>query len=161
VQSGLSTSIRALEEELGASLFLRSTRRVDLTAAILCITALVALGMLRLVAPWLVGPLIDKRYEPALVWILPAGCFALTTMVGYFYHVMLLAGRCEKACGRVDLIPAGILATSATIAATQGQVAFRWTLMLSPALIWVLTRPMARAALFAKKGELPVPSPDL
>ncbi|MCX5496856.1 LysR substrate-binding domain-containing protein [Kaistia dalseonensis] len=33
VQSGLSASIRALETQLGAPLFVRSTRRVDLTAA--------------------------------------------------------------------------------------------------------------------------------
>jgi DNA-binding transcriptional LysR family regulator len=33
VQSGLSASIRALERELGASLFVRSTRRVELTQA--------------------------------------------------------------------------------------------------------------------------------
>ena len=32
-QSGLSASIRSLERELGASLFLRNTRRVELTAA--------------------------------------------------------------------------------------------------------------------------------
>jgi hypothetical protein len=151
----------ALADSGDADLSHRLAKRVDLTAAILCITALAALGALRLVAPWLVGPLIDQRYALALVWILPAGCFALTTMTGYFYHVMLLAGRCEKACGRVDLVTAGILAASATIAASQGQAAFRWTLILSPALIWVLTRPMARAALFAKKAELPAPSPVL
>ena len=33
VQSGLSASVRALERELGAALFVRSTRRVELTAA--------------------------------------------------------------------------------------------------------------------------------
>lgn len=33
VQSGLSASIRALEEELGAPLFVRTTRRVELTTA--------------------------------------------------------------------------------------------------------------------------------
>jgi DNA-binding transcriptional LysR family regulator len=32
VQSGLSASVRALEDELGAALFIRTTRRVDLTA---------------------------------------------------------------------------------------------------------------------------------
>ena len=33
VQSGLSASIRALEHELGAPLFVRTTRRVQLTVA--------------------------------------------------------------------------------------------------------------------------------
>ena len=33
VQSGLSAAIRGLEEELGGPLFVRSTRRVDLTPA--------------------------------------------------------------------------------------------------------------------------------
>ena len=33
VQSGLSASIRSLEEDLGGPLFIRSTRRVDLTPA--------------------------------------------------------------------------------------------------------------------------------
>jgi DNA-binding transcriptional LysR family regulator len=33
VQSGLSASIRALEDEMGAPLFLRTTRRVDMTSA--------------------------------------------------------------------------------------------------------------------------------
>jgi len=33
VQSGLSTSIRALEQQVGAALFVRSTRRVELTEA--------------------------------------------------------------------------------------------------------------------------------
>ncbi len=33
VQSGLSTSIRALEQEMGAPLFVRTTRRVELTVA--------------------------------------------------------------------------------------------------------------------------------
>src|SRR2546423_1175154 len=33
VQSGISSSIRALEQELGTSLFMRSTRRVELTEA--------------------------------------------------------------------------------------------------------------------------------
>ncbi|HEV7184227.1 MAG TPA: LysR family transcriptional regulator, partial [Leifsonia sp.] len=32
-QSGLSASIRSLEQELGTSLFIRSTRRVELTTA--------------------------------------------------------------------------------------------------------------------------------
>src|ERR1700739_3531167 len=45
-QSGLSASIRSLEKELGATLFLRSTRQVQLTAAAqpLCVEALRALA---------------------------------------------------------------------------------------------------------------------
>ena len=36
VQSGLSASIQALEEDLGAALFVRTTRRVELTKRVAC-----------------------------------------------------------------------------------------------------------------------------
>lgn len=136
-------------------------RAVDKAAAAFAVSASLALLALRLAAPSLVGPLIDAKYQSALRWILPAGFFSLTTMLAYFYHVMLLASRRETACARVDLTTAALLALTAALAAAFGESVFSWTLIASPLLAGVVTRPMARAALLRDESEAPKPLPVL
>jgi len=136
------------------------TRSVDLATAAFGVSAGLALLALRLAAPFLVGPLIDAKYSSALPWILPAGCFSLTTMLAYFYHVMLLAGRRETACSRVDLTTAALLIVLASVGALGGETIFSWTLTASPLLAVAVTRPMALAALIRRdESEGPRPSP--
>lgn len=133
-------------------------RAIDRAAVAYGVLTLLALLGLRWVAPFLVGPLIDAKYLTALKWILPAGCFTLTTMLAYFYHVMLLAGRRETACARVDLTTAALLTGAATLAAAAGESAFSGTLIASPLLVAMVTRPLARAALNRGGIEGPTPS---
>jgi hypothetical protein len=122
--------------------------RVDRVALGHAALALAGLGALRLIAPWLIGPLINARYEAALPWLLPAGGFGTATMTGIFYHSLLLAGRRERACVPVDLITAGVLAAGSLAAAAAGTDWFARWMIITPLVPWALTRPLARRHFF-------------
>jgi hypothetical protein len=135
-------------------------RRVDGVALIFSVVALAGVSALVLVAPWLVGPVISPRYQAALAWLLPTGCFGTAIITAVFYHSMLLAGRRERACAPVDLITAGVLATGCISAALSGPEWFARWLVVTPLVPWVLTRPLARRFFFKPAaGPTPAPAP--
>lgn len=123
-------------------------RQVDRTAAVFCLASLATLAALRAVAPWLVGPLIAPRYAAAIPWLIPTGCFGVATATAGFYHTLLLAGRCEHACGPVELTAAAFLVMGGGVAASVSPAWFAWWLMATPLLPWLVTRPLARRYFF-------------
>jgi hypothetical protein len=94
-----------------------------------------------------VGPLIHPDYRAALPWILPAGWFGVALITLQFYQTLLLAGKCERACGPVELTTAVVLVGGSLIAATGGASWFSRWLLVTPLVPWLVTRPMARAKL--------------
>jgi len=123
-------------------------RRVDRVALGHAVVALAGLAALRLLAPLLVGPLIHEHYRPALGLLLPAGCAALAVTTGLFYHSLLLAGQRERACGPVELTAAAVLIGGGLAAAAGGEAWFLRWLLASPAVPWLVNRPLARRYYF-------------
>lgn len=119
-------------------------KRIDLLAASLCVAAVGGLLALWWVSPLLMGVLIAEKYRPALVWILPTGCFALTIVASQFYHIMLLALKKERSCGAMDLTTAAVLIAAATTSVFFGHTVFWWTLVLSPLTTLLVSRSLAR-----------------
>jgi hypothetical protein len=119
-------------------------RRVDLIAAAFCLLALVGVLALRVIAPWLVGPLISENYRAALDTIVPAGFFSVAVLTAQFFDTMLLAGHREKACGPVDFSTALVLASGGFGAAWAGERWFSLWLVVTPSVPWILSRPLAR-----------------
>ena len=132
--------------------------RIERVAALYAAAALAIVVATYLVAPWLVGPLISRAYAPSLHWFLSAGCFAVATTTGVFFHTLLLAGRREPACAPVDLATASVLVGGCVSTALAGEVWFERWLYLTPLVQWVLTRPLARHFLFRPvAGGAPAP----
>ena len=130
-------------------------RRVDLIAATYCGLSLAGVVALRTISPWLIGPLISEKYRPALGLILAAGCFGAAMTTAQFFHVMLLAGRREKACGPVDFTTALTLTGVGLGAAFAGERWFLLWLTITPVVPWLVSRPLARHYYFkpAAAGE--------
>jgi O-antigen/teichoic acid export membrane protein len=122
----------------------RLAQRVDRLAAGYWLCVVGAVVAVHLVAPLLVGLLIDPDYRPALRLILPAGGFSVAITTASIYHVMLLAGKCERACGPVDISSAILLVVSGVLAAAGGEAWFERWLLLTPFIPWVINRPLAR-----------------
>jgi DNA-binding transcriptional LysR family regulator len=96
VQSGLSASIRALEEELGAALLLRTTRRVDLTAT----------GRAFLVeARRVLGAAADARHVVAQMQGLQRGTLSIGIIQGLapIIDIPDLLGRFHDACPNIEI----------------------------------------------------------
>ena len=123
-------------------------RHVDHVAAAYTVMALIGLVAVRMVAPLLIGSLIGENYRPALAWLIPAGGFAVAVATGLFFHSLLLAGKRERACGRVDLTSALVLVAGSLGAASAGESWFLRWLTLTPVIPWIVNRPLARRCFF-------------
>lgn len=121
---------------------------VDRTALVNWLATLATLLALRAALPLLVGTLVDEKYLAVSEYILPAGCFAVATSTALLYHIMLLAGKCESACGPLDLSFAAVLVTGSVATAWLGWPCFRVWLLATPLVPWLLCRPLARRLLF-------------
>ena len=60
------------------------------------------------------------------------------------YHLLLLAAKRENHCAVVDLTGAGVLIGGGAITALWHQDAFTLWLLVTPALPWLINRPLAR-----------------
>jgi DNA-binding transcriptional LysR family regulator len=96
VQSGLSASIRALEEELGAALFLRTTRRVELTP----------IGRAFLAeASRILGAAADARHVVDEMRGLHRGTLSIGTIqsLAPFVDIASVLGRFRAVCPHVEI----------------------------------------------------------
>ncbi|MFT3783141.1 MAG: oligosaccharide flippase family protein [Nibricoccus sp.] len=132
--------------------------RVDRVAFAYTVLALAGVATLRLIAPHLIGPLIDEKYRAALPMIVAAGCFGAAVVSAQFFHTLLLAGHREKACGPVDIGTAAVLVSASAVSAVFGEKALLTCLAFAPVVPWLLTRTLARHYYF-KPAACGVPEP--
>ncbi|MDR1011658.1 MAG: hypothetical protein LBM04_11160 [Opitutaceae bacterium] len=123
---------------------------VDLVALCHALCGFAGIGFLHVVAPWLVGVVIDARYTGALGLVAPAGCFGIAVVTGQFSHMLLLAAHKERACAAADLGGAAVLVAGGVVAAVAGGETWFWRwLLVTPIVPWLLNRTLARRALFS------------
>ena len=121
------------------------------TVATVMLGTQVGLIGLAVVAPWLVGVVIDVRYAPATTWILAAGGGVLATLsLPCFCHFLVATGR-QASCTHLGAISAGLRLAVLTALATLGNTeVFRTGLCLLPWLAlaadWWLVRRWSAAS---------------
>jgi hypothetical protein len=123
-------------------------REVDAVVLSYVLLGVAAAAALQAMLPWLVAEgLIGARYAAAQSWLLPAGCAAVATFAGNFYHALLLAVRLERFCMRVDLAGMAVLIGGSVAAATVGPDWLRTWLTVSPLVPLLVNRTLARRAI--------------
>lgn len=127
---------------------LRLAGTVDRVTLAYTTAALAGILVVRAIAPFLIGPLIDERYGAALPYIVPAGFFTVAVIAGTFFHAMLLAAERESGLARADLPAAAVLVAGSLVAASVGPESFRGWLIASPLVPWLVQRSLARRQLF-------------
>lgn len=122
-------------------------RRVDRAAGFYAAAAFALTLLLHFIMPWFIGPLVSEQYRSASIWVLGAGAFTVAVTTGRFYTSLLFAGRLESATARVELAAAGCYLLGGVLTAVLGPEWFRWWLIISPVVPWLVSRPLARRRL--------------
>jgi len=126
--------------------------RVDRIALLHIAGSLVALGVLHLLLPWLVGSVISEKYADATAYVFPAGCFFVSVVMTQFHVQLLLAGGRADRIAWLETSKALALAISGIAAISLGgEFIFLIWLICTPALPWVLSRTLARRWFFEKR----------
>lgn len=132
--------------------------RFDRIALGFWLMALAAVAVVRLVLPALIGTLVDPQYGAALDFVVPVGCFFAALTTGSFYQQLLIVGHRERDCGPVELSFAAVLGIGGLFAAIAGVEVFRFWLLATALVPWLVLRPLARRAFFAVRAPPSTPS---
>lgn len=106
--------------------------------------ALAGLFLLDLIAPRLIGPLIDPKYAPALAMLIPAGFAMVTVQVNQFYYLLLQGQHNSAGMVRVMLVVSGLKTLGSIVAAWFSWTAFAGWLIVSLLSSGLLGRWMIR-----------------
>lgn len=105
---------------------------------------LAGLFLLNVIAPRLIGLLIDPKYAPALTMLIPAGFAMVTVQVNQFYYLLLQGQHNSAGMVRVMLVVSGLKTLGSIVAAWFSWTAFVWWLIVSLLSSGLLGRWMIR-----------------
>lgn len=130
-------------------------RMTDRTAASMLVLGQAGLIALHWCGPWLVGPIVDPRYGPAMGWLLAAGGASLAGGTGPIFCNLLLARNHGSSCLHVTAWSAIFRIGVVAALAWAGSIdIFRYGLCIlawpTAALEWWMTRRILR-----RKAALP------
>jgi O-antigen/teichoic acid export membrane protein len=108
---------------------LRSTHG---TVAVVMIGSQVGLILLLLIAPMLLGVVIDVRYAEAVGWLLATGGAALAATTTQFYHNLLLTRKLEADCLRLSVFSSALRIALMAAGCSLSMDAFHVSLIALP-----------------------------
>ncbi|MEO8428334.1 MAG: hypothetical protein ABI651_14585, partial [Verrucomicrobiota bacterium] len=128
-------------------------RFCDYVTLIFLAIATVALSLLAVVGPNLIGWLIAERYSPSMSLLMPTGMAAITVQANQFYYLLLQGQHNSAGMVRVMAVVAGLKTLGSVLAALFSWRAFLVWLMISMLLSPLLGRWMIRCMVFKAKLE--------
>ena len=107
-------------------------QRTHRTVAVVMIASQSSLIVLLLIAPALLGLVIDVRYADAIGWLLATGGAALAATTTQFYHNLLLTRKLEADCLRLSVFSAALRIALMAAGCSLSMDAFRVSLITLP-----------------------------
>ncbi|MBI3415084.1 MAG: oligosaccharide flippase family protein [Verrucomicrobia bacterium] len=128
-------------------------RRCDAMTAMFLIAGCVALLLLKLASPYLIGTVLSEKYAESFALLLPAGFAAMTLQINQFYYLLLQGQHNSAAMVRVMACVAGLKVVGGIISALISWQAFLIWLMVGLLMCFGLGRWMIRRIALEKNAS--------
>ena len=123
-------------------------RRCDWMTVAFVTSSCGVLTCVQLLAPFILGWIVNIRYAPSMGLILPAGLAAISLQVNQFYFLLLQGKHNSSAMVQVMFAVAGIKIVGGIVAALISIRAFEIWLVLGMFVCWGVGRTMVRFLVF-------------